>query len=435
MWNLLTHEGVALETNECQWTYQQLRTSVGSRVEQWKGRVQKGQTVYIRDEDVVEQICSILTCLRLKIIPTLSSSIPAHHKSLSNELEHAGTGRTYHPDVAVVFQTSGTNGSQRIVGHRLESVTYCAQDMVEALGVTHRVRSALVLPLSFHYGFSVMTSTFMVGGTLLIPSDFRDAFALNTFFLRTKPTLLATVPHFWKLLTRIVDPKIWYDLEICVFAGDDCSTQLLQNVWTLYPHLQLNLFYGSTEVLRSCHHRWKNGDAQGIIGQPLPSAQLIQTDLGTIQTGRTLLLELVEEGQTKLVAPHQWKLPDELSVDPNGVWYFVARSSDIVKVSGIRLSPVDIETCFMKTTEVVDVVVGTTKGVLTVVLYIMPSTPLETVCVRIPSMYLPKLWLIMEEPFCTTDRGKRSRRRILEHARQHCTAVTRPPFSVVVTND
>ena len=80
--------------------------------------------------------------------------------------------RVYGKRVKALFLTSGTTESERIVGHREESLVRCADEMAQVLELDTTSRVALTLELSFHYGFSVMTSTFSANATLLLPVYF-----------------------------------------------------------------------------------------------------------------------------------------------------------------------------------------------------------------------------------------------------------------------
>ena len=59
-----------------------------------------------------------------------------------------------------------------------------------------------------------------------------------------------------------------------VSAGDLISLPQLHHLAEQNPNGNIHIFYGSTEVLRTCHRQWKPSDLEGCIGMPLPSVQL-----------------------------------------------------------------------------------------------------------------------------------------------------------------
>ena len=95
--------------------------------------------------------------------------------------------------------TSGTTEMARVVGHS----TKCLDDLCEGDGwapLQSDSRVALTLPLSFHYGFSVVTSTFVSNATLLLPSTLpTDA----TFVFRLVNGFKHAVRPFWQRYHKV----------------------------------------------------------------------------------------------------------------------------------------------------------------------------------------------------------------------------------------
>jgi acyl-coenzyme A synthetase/AMP-(fatty) acid ligase len=434
MWMLLNHEGIAIETLSRDWSYAELRERVLERSVKWQNQAQVGQTVRILDSVVVQQIISIFACVQVGLIPTLSDSesVPADFESTEDTLSKTReVGHRFDPSVAMIFTTSGTTSKCRIVGHRSSSIVQCAEDMNQVLGMDASTRTALILPLSFHYGFSMVTSTFRVGGTILIPNQYDNLFELPHFFEHAHPTMIGTVPHCWTILLRMLSPSIWSRLQTCILAGDECSVALLNQLSQQNRAMSLHIFYGSTEVLRTCHRLWQPCDPQGCIGTTLPSVQLHQTSSGTMQRGATIFQEIVEGGRTIHSSPSQWLLSDELRLDASDCWHFVARSDDIIKVAGIRISPAEIETLIQQHVGVLDVVVGQVNNEIIAVLHWNKECQQKEE-IEMPRHWNPRYWIVLNQPFDQTERFKRSRKRILQYATHHHPRSSNPPENLVV---
>ena len=435
MLSLLEHEGVAIETTTGRYSYSDIRQVVLERSDKWKQLVCVGQTVHILDQDVIQQVFSVFTCIHLGLIPTLSmpEDVPVDFECIEGELLYTNHRvHRFHPEVGIIFTTSGTTSSRRIVGHRLSAIMQCAQDMNQVLNMDSKTRTALILPLSFHYGFSMLTSTFRIGGTVLIPENYEDTFTLPSFLERMSPTMMGTVPHCWALLLRMLSPTIWQHLQTCILAGDECPSQLMRKLSRRNSNMNIHIFYGSTEVLRTCHRLWCSDDPQGLIGQVLPSVQLEQTESGIFQTGVTVCQEIVENGMTTHSSPSTWRLSDELHLDAMGLWHFVSRSSDVIKISGVRYSPRDIEEPILQHPNVLDVVVGLIDGRIIAVLYVDRESFHPPVTIELPSRLRPRDWIVLNESFDSTERQKRSRTRILQNVVQHHTRTTEPPDFLVI---
>lgn len=434
MWELLAHEGIAVETTCRQWTYSELREAILERSNKWREQVSSGQTIRISDKNVLEQIISIFACVDLGLIPSLSGSseVSADFESFENDLRKTTEqGYRFHTEVGMIFTTSGTMSSRRIVGHRLSALMQCAQDMNQVLNMNPETRTALILPLSFHYGFSMVTSTFRMGGTVLIPNDYENMFELPQFFESKQPTMIGTVPHCWMVLLRMLSPDVWNRIQTCILAGDECHVGLMQQLSQHNIDMDIHIFYGCTEVLRTCHRRWQSADPQGLIGDVLPSVHLEWTMDGVVQTGTTLCHEIVEGGRTTHISPSSWVLSDELRLDTAGLWHFVGRSSEVIKIAGIRYSPTEIEDSILQHPDVVDIVVGMMNDAITAIVQIKPGI-LRHEEIVLPSRLIPRYWIVIDEPFATTERFKRSRKRILQNVSQHHTRTTEPPEFLVI---
>lgn len=196
------------------------------------------------------------------------------------------------------------------------------------------------------------------------------------------------------------------------------------------------IFYGSTEVLRSCAHHWKEGDPEGIVGTPLPSAQLYPRYRYTFQDGSTLCEEVWEGEKCLYSQPIFWVLADFLERDQKGMWYFKFRNADVLKVAGVRVSPLKIEAFFQAEIEraqspIREVIAVNYLDDFAVVLSVSTQERLLEIEIALPRRYQPRYWIVLEEDFPLTSRQKRSRSWILQHALQYTSATTIPPCTLV----
>ena len=165
--------------------------------------------------------------------------------------------------VDALFLTSGTTEVARVVGHRQQALTACAKEMAEVLGLQSDSRVALTLPLSFHYGFSVFTSTFASGATLLLPStpstDATFVFHLNEWLQTSNPSVLATVPQGWAIFARILSDTVWQSVDTMVSAGDliTCPNYIISS-----NKIQMETFTFSMVLQRYCERVIVNGNHQ-----------------------------------------------------------------------------------------------------------------------------------------------------------------------------
>ena len=444
MLDLLKGNGVAIEVGHGNLiSYAELRARVNERVERWLvvHPVEKvgREAVVVHELNVLEQMVSVFAAFELGMIVNVNGDPALIHPRWvcrNGELHsNSASPRNYGDTVDALFSTSGTTESSRVVGHRQESILTCATEMANVLSFDSTSRVALTLDISFHYGFSVMTSTFYANGTLLLPalsfSDPRFVFHLNGWFENVRPTVLATVPQGWAVFSRTLGETVWGHVVTMVSAGDIMPTELLHRISAQNPSGKIHILYGSTEVLRSCHRSWVPSDEEGCIGVPLPSAQLSIEEGVVFQRGSTLFEELWE-GERCIHRQNKWRLPDVLRVDEEGTWYFLHRSTDLLKVSGKRVSPLLIERCLIDIEGIDDAIVVEYNGSLLGILCVPVNQKFTTIEVAIPKMYQPKRWIVLHEPFPLTPRDKRSRQWIKNYALRHFDPASSPPFRLVV---
>lgn len=72
-------------------------------------------------------------------------------------------------NLALLLPTSGSTGGHKLVMLTKTNLSTNARSIAESLRMTSSDCSAVIMPISYAYGLSVVNSTFMSGGSLLIP--------------------------------------------------------------------------------------------------------------------------------------------------------------------------------------------------------------------------------------------------------------------------
>jgi len=276
-------------------------------------------------------------------------------------------------DRAVIFYTSGSTGRPKgvVLSHRnlvagATSVAaylhQCADDILLA-----------ALPLSFDAGFSQLTTAFLVGARVvllnyLLPRDVLHAMA------REKVTGLTAVPPLYMQLAALEWPvDAAQHLRYWANTGGRMPKATLQRLRTLAPDAAPYLMYGLTEAFRSTYLPPQETDARpDSIGRAIPNVEVHVLREDGSECAVDEPGELVHRGP--LVALGYWKRPEEtaqrfkpwppalmpggsegLAVeravysgdtvrrDAQGFLYFVGRRDDMIKTSGYRVSPSEVE--------------------------------------------------------------------------------------------
>ncbi|WP_394782016.1 acyl-CoA ligase (AMP-forming), exosortase A system-associated [Undibacterium sp.] len=270
-------------------------------------------------------------------------------------------------DVAAILYTSGSTGRPKgvVLSHR--NLLAGAHSVVQYLNNTAQDRILAVLPLSFDYGLSQLTTAFLSGATVvlinyLLPRD------VVTLVSEERITGLAAVPPLWIQLAQQKWPADC-SLRYLTNSGGAMQRPTLQALRTALPAAQVYLMYGLTEAFRSTYLPPAQLDTRpDSMGKAIPNAEILvlRPDGSPCAPGEAG--ELVHRGT--LVALGYWNdvqktaerfrplpqqpggLPfaeiavwsgDTVRMDEEGYLYFIGREDDMIKVSGYRISPTEVE--------------------------------------------------------------------------------------------
>ncbi|WP_062263179.1 acyl-CoA ligase (AMP-forming), exosortase A system-associated [Endozoicomonas arenosclerae] len=272
-------------------------------------------------------------------------------------------------DMAAILYTSGSTGRPKgvVLSHR--NMVAGAYSVAEYLENTPDDRILCVLPFSFDYGFSQLTTAFVSGASCylleyLLPGDILKQ------VVQQKITGLALVPPLWVQLSEMNWPEeAGQYLRYFTNSGGAMPTSTLTALRSRMPEASPYLMYGLTEAFRSSY--LPPGEVENrpaSMGKAIPNAELLVINESGLPCQPHEPGELVHRGS--LVALGYWNdtertaerfkpapsaiqgIPtSELAVwsgdivtqDEDGYLYFVGRKDDMIKTSGYRVSPSELE--------------------------------------------------------------------------------------------
>ena len=266
--------------------------------------------------------------------------------------------------LAALLYTSGSTGLPKGVMLSHNNLLLGAQSVVKYLDNRPADRLLALLPFSFDYGLSQLTTALTAGGSLvlmdyLLPRDVIRAVE------RYQVTGLAAIPTLWNTLSKLDWPEHCVDsLRYITSSGGTmpiATTRILQEK---LPNTEIVLMYGLTEAFRSTYLPPDQIDERpDSIGLPIPYAELHVLDEHNSPCAANEPGQLVHAGP--LVAMGYWRneektlqrfkpLPweetpavwsgDRVQKDEAGYYYFIGRMDEMIKTSGYRVSPAEIET-------------------------------------------------------------------------------------------
>ncbi len=294
-------------------------------------------------------------------------------------LEHLGTIPTVDPidpdELAAILYTSGSTGMPKGVMLSHRNLCLGAESVSGYLNNNENDRILSVLPLSFDAGLSQLTTAFNVGAccvllNYLLPRDVVRACGAEHI------TGLTGVPSLWIQLALLDWPADAADgLRYFANTGGHMPRATLDRLRATFPSAKPFLMYGLTEAFRSTYLDPAEVDRRpDSIGKAIPYSEIlvVRPDGGPCKTGE--VGELVHRGP--LVALGYWDDPqrtaerfrpapgqvdgarnpeiavwsgDHVRMDKDGFLYFVGRADDMIKTSGYRVSPTEVEDVLYET--------------------------------------------------------------------------------------
>jgi acyl-CoA ligase (AMP-forming) (exosortase A-associated) len=272
-------------------------------------------------------------------------------------------------DMTAILYTSGSTGKPKgvVLSHR--NMVAGAKSVASYLGNHAEDTLLAALPLSFDAGFSQLTTAFHAGARVvllnyLLPQDVIHALS------RERVTGLTAVPPLYIQLTQQKWPETIADhLRYFANTGGRMPRETLNALRKKLPKSRPYLMYGLTEAFRSTYLPPEEVDRRpDSIGKAIPNAEILVLREDGTECAPEEPGELVHRGA--LVAMGYWGDPektaerfrplpgresglvlpeiavfsgDSVRKDAEGFLYFIGRRDEMIKTSGYRVSPTEVE--------------------------------------------------------------------------------------------
>ncbi len=272
-------------------------------------------------------------------------------------------------DLAAILYTSGSTGSPKGVVLTHRNMVEGAKSVAKYLQNTSEDRLLAALPFSFDYGLSQLTTSFLVGARVSL-LNFLFARDIIKALEKNQITGLAAVPPLWIQLADLEWPQSVVDkLRYITNSGGAMPVNVLDKLRSSLPNTKAYLMYGLTEAFRSTYLDPAEIDNRPeSMGKAIPNAEIIVVRPDGSECEPLEHGELVHRGA--LVAKGYWNdaartaerfkpVPsgfpevktDEIAVwsgdtvyrDADGFLFFVGRKDEMIKTSGYRVSPSEVE--------------------------------------------------------------------------------------------
>jgi acyl-CoA synthetase (AMP-forming)/AMP-acid ligase II len=239
------------------------------------------------------------------------------------------------------------------------------------LGITEQDRILAALPFSFDAGLNQLTTAIQQGGTIVL-IKFMFGREIVQKLIEEKITGLAGVPTLWSLLAQPnsgLHKHALSHLRYITNTGGAMPQAVLKVLRELLPSTRVFLMYGLTEAFRSTYLPPEELDRRPTsMGKAIPDTEILVVNEHGQECKPGEIGELVHRGPT--VSMGYWGNPeatakvlrrnplapaelgdhervcysgDLVKKDEEGFLYYVGRRDTMIKCSGHRISPTEVE--------------------------------------------------------------------------------------------
>jgi benzoate-CoA ligase family protein len=271
---------------------------------------------------------------------------------------------TRRDDMAFWLYSSGSTGKPKAVVHLQHDIPYtCVTYAEQVLGIKESDTTFSTTGLFHAYGFgNNLTFPYWVGAsTVLHAGRNTPATVLDTIEKR-RPTLFFSAPTLYNAILNFDGAKgrDLSSIRHCVAAAEALPAEVWRR-WKDTFGLTILDGVGSTEMLHIYCSNRLDDLRPGSSGKPVPGYELKILDDGGkpvkpgeagdlyVKGDSALALYWAQHEKSKHSILGDWFFSgDRYRVDEGGFYWYEGRSDDMIKVSGLWVSPIEIESALLE---------------------------------------------------------------------------------------
>ncbi|TMC02745.1 MAG: benzoate-CoA ligase family protein, partial [Chloroflexi bacterium] len=283
------------------------------------------------------------------------------HIQPSDELTPAATRRD---DMAFWLYSSGSTGKPKAVVHLQHDIPYtCVTYAEQVLGIKESDTTFSTTGLFHAYGFgNNLTFPYWFGASTVLHAGRNTPQTVLDTIENRKPTLFFSAPTLYNAILNFEGSKQrdLSSIRHCVAAAESLPAEVWKR-WKEAYGLTIIDGVGSTEMLHIYCSNRVDDVRPGSSGKPVPGYELkiLDPDGKPVPVGEAgdlyvkgdsaLALYWAQHEKSKRSILGDWFFSgDRYRVDEDGYYWYEGRSDDMIKVSGLWVSPIEIESVLLE---------------------------------------------------------------------------------------
>ncbi len=285
----------------------------------------------------------------------------SYEKSYQASAQFAPDGETGTDDPLLLYFTSGTTATPKLVLHSHQSYPVGHLSTMYWLGLRPGdVHLNISSPGWAKHAWSCFFAPWNAGATVFIVNQRRfDARGLLDSITRCGVTTFCAPPTVWRMLIQ-EDLASWpVRLQELISAGEPLNPEVIERVKAAWG-IVIRDGYGQTETTAVVGNTPGQKVKAGSMGRPLPGYRVALHDPSdmpqregeislTLNQRPTGLMQGYQDGDTVLpISGAVYRSGDVASVDDDNYLTYVGRADDVFKSSDYRISPFELESVLIE---------------------------------------------------------------------------------------
>ena len=324
--------------------------------------------VFVIHESMVENLRPILdraSYLKNVLVVGNEGHGYSHYETLAPQmLDELVTADTHRDDPAIWLFTSGSTGKPKAAVHLQHDLPYNTECYAKQVLQMRDDDVTLAVPKLF-FGYATGTNLlfpFAVGAETALFAERSTPEKIFQMIEYHRPTVLTSVPTMINAMLNVtgVDQYDLSCLRVCVSAGEALPPELYRR-WKDTFGVEILDGVGSAEMFHIYISNYFGDVKPGCLGKLVPGyeAQIVGPDgqempndqMGTlrIKGDSAALCYWQAHEKSKTTFAGDWcTTGDQFTRDADGYFWYGGRTDEMLKVSGVFVSPTEVENCLLE---------------------------------------------------------------------------------------